>query len=183
MKTIQLLFILISIVACQAPIQSQGNGTFTLTSKDLGGQFAKANEAGVFGCNGQNQSPQLSWSNAPEGTKSFAITIHDVDAPTGSGFWHWIAVDIPTTTTALASGVGVVDAAGMLQLNNDYGSPSFGGPCPPNGHGIHEYTITVYALDVETLGIDNSVSAAVAGFNINGHTIQKASMIAYYERK
>ena len=182
MKAFPILILFISLLSCQTPINSQGNGTFTLSSNDLGGQFSKKNEAGVFGCDGENLSPQLSWANAPESTKSFAITIHDVDAPTGSGFWHWIAVDIPTTTTALASGAGSIDAKGMLQISNDYGSASFGGPCPPTGHGIHEYTITVYALDVVSLGIDDSVSAAVAGFNINGHTIQKASMIAYYQR-
>jgi len=183
MKFSSLLLIIFSFISCQTPIVSQGNGTFTLSSNDLGGQFAKVNEAGVFGCDGENKSPQLSWSNAPAGTKSFAITIHDIDAPTGSGFWHWIVVDIPTSTKALASGAGIVNAEGMLQISNDYGSPSFGGPCPPKGHGIHEYTITIYALDVESLGIDDSVSAAVAGFNINGHTIEKASMIAYYQRK
>ncbi len=182
MKILPVLILFIALISCQTPIQSQLNGTFTLSSSDLGGQFSKKNEAGVFGCDGQNISPQLSWANAPEGTKSFAITIHDVDAPTGSGFWHWIAVDIPVATTALPAGAGAIDAAGMLQISNDYGSPSFGGPCPPNGHGIHEYTITVYALDVAALGIDDSVSAAVGGFNINGHTIQKASMIAYYQR-
>ena len=182
MKLFPLVFLLSILISCQVPVQSQGNGTFTLTSNDLGGQFSKANEASVFGCDGDNSSPQLSWFNIPEGTKSFAITIHDVDAPTGSGFWHWIAVDLPLSTTSLPSGAGIVDAAGMLQISNDYGSPSFGGPCPPVGHGIHEYTITVYALDVESLGIDDSVSAAVAGFNINAHTMQKASMIAYYKR-
>jgi len=182
MKLIPIVILVISLLSCQTPIQSQGNETFTLSSNDLGGQFSKTNEAGVFGCDGENKSPQLSWTNAPEGTMSFAITVHDVDAPTGSGFWHWIAVDIPATASSLASGAGVIDATGMLQISNDYGSPSFGGPCPPPGHGIHEYTITVYALDVDKLGIDNNVSAAVAGFNINAHTIQKASMIAYYER-
>ena len=156
--------------------------THHVLNSDLGGQFTKVNEAGVFGCNGDNKSPQLSWSNIPEGTKSFAITMYDVDAPTGSGFWHWIAVDIPKTTTSLPSGAGIPGAEGMVQISNDYGSPSFGGPCPPVGHGIHEYTITVYALDVESLGIDDSVSAAVAGFNINAHVIEKASIIAYYKR-
>ena len=182
MKHIYILLIVTSLLSFQSSLFAQGNGTFTLSSNDLGGQFSKINEAGVFGCDGQNKSPQLSWTNAPTGTKSFAITIHDVDAPTGSGFWHWIAVDIPSSTNSLATGSGKEGASGFLQISNDYGSPSFGGPCPPPGHGIHEYTITVHALDVEKLGIDDSVSAAVAGFNINGHTIQKASLIAYYKR-
>lgn len=159
-----------------------GQNTFTLSSNDLGGQATLTEEFNGFGCTGKNQSPQLSWKNAPSGTKSFAVTMYDPDAPTGSGWWHWIAVDIPASTMALPTGAGVEGATGMLQIKNDYGSASFGGPCPPEGHGIHTYTITVHALDVDTLGIDGSVGAPVAGFNIGAHTLGKASIIAYYER-
>ncbi|MBT8219106.1 MAG: YbhB/YbcL family Raf kinase inhibitor-like protein [Bacteroidia bacterium] len=162
--------------------QGQGNGTFTLRSNDLGGQFTMIHVANVFGCSGSNQSPHLMWENAPDGTKSFAITMYDSDAPTGSGWWHWVAVDIPATITELVAGAGVTGAEGMLQIKNDYGFAGYGGPCPPEGHGFHTYMITVHALDVESLGIDDSVMAPVAGFNIGAHTIAKASIVAYYKR-
>src|SRR4051812_38538727 len=113
-------------------MQNTYSQTFTLKSADLGGQFTNEFIAGTFGCSGANQSPQLSWANAPDGTKSFAITMYDADAPTGSGFWHWVIVDIPANVTELKQGAGDVKKnlapAGSLQSINDTGYAGYQGP-------------------------------------------------------
>jgi Raf kinase inhibitor-like YbhB/YbcL family protein len=160
--------------------------TFTLKSKDIGGQMTMQQVLNGFGCTGQNISPQLSWENVPAGTKSFAVTIYDKDAPTGSGFWHWVVFDLPASTTELKQGAG--DAAkkllpaGAIESVTDFGKPGYGGPCPPEGHGIHEYLITVYALKIEKLGLDAKATTGLAGFYLNGNTLAKASIVAYYKR-
>ncbi|MDQ7961783.1 YbhB/YbcL family Raf kinase inhibitor-like protein [Flavobacterium lindanitolerans] len=159
--------------------------TFTLSSKDLGGEATKIQEFGGFGCSGDNQSPQLSWKNAPEGTKSFAITMYDPDAPTGSGFWHWVVFDIPASTKELVTNAGVqlnLAPKGAIQSIIDYGIKGFGGPCPPKGHGFHQYIITVYALKTDKLGLDENTNPAVVGFNLWNQTLAKASIVAYYKR-
>lgn len=160
--------------------------TFTLTSKDLGGQATKTEEFDGFGCSGNNQSPQLSWENAPEGTKSFAITMYDPDAPTGSGFWHWVVFDIPAGVSKLATNAGDVESGlapkGLIQSLNDYGFKGYGGPCPPEGHGAHQYIFTVFALKTDKLGVDENTNPAVVGFNLWANTLAKASIVAYYER-
>ncbi|MCH2044515.1 MAG: YbhB/YbcL family Raf kinase inhibitor-like protein, partial [Saprospiraceae bacterium] len=160
--------------------------TFTLTSKDLGGNATIQEEFDGFGCKGKNQSPQLAWANAPEGTKSFAITMYDPDAPTGSGWWHWLAFDIPADVEALVSNAGNLKAdlapEGMIQSITDYGTKGYGGPCPPEGHGFHQYIITIHALKVEKLGVDENTNAAVVGYYINSNTIGKSSIVAYYKR-
>ena len=159
--------------------------TFTLTSKDLGGEASKIQEFNGFGCSGENQSPELSWKNAPEGTKSFAITMYDPDAPTGSGFWHWIVFDIPANVTELLTNAGTKNnliPKGAIQSITDYGIKGFGGPCPPVGHGFHQYIITVYALKTDKLGTDANTNPAVVGFNLWNQTLAKASIVAYYKR-
>lgn len=159
--------------------------TFTLTSKDLGGEASKIQEFNGFGCSGENQSPELSWKNAPEGTKSFAITMYDPDAPTGSGFWHWIVFDIPENVTELVTNAGTKNnliPKGAIQSITDYGIKGFGGPCPPVGHGFHQYIITVYALKTDKLGTDANTNPAVVGFNLWNQTLAKASIVAYYKR-
>jgi len=161
--------------------------TFTLKSADLGGQFTNELVAGNFGCNGDNLSPQLSWTNPPAGTKSFAITMYDPDAPTGSGFWHWVLVDIPSSVTQLKAGAGNVNLklapAGSLQSINDTGMPGYQGPCPGQGEAPHSYVITVYALNTDKLGAPPKASAALTGFMLNKATLAKASLIAYCGRK
>jgi Raf kinase inhibitor-like YbhB/YbcL family protein len=161
-------------------------GTFTLTSQDLGGVATIQEEFNGFGCSGKNQSPQLSWKNAPEGTKSFAITMYDPDAPTGSGWWHWVVFDIPTDITVLMSNAGNISAKIMpkeaVQGMTDFGAKGYGGPCPPEGHGFHQYIITVYALKTDKLGLDVNTNPAVVGYNLWSNTIAKASIIAYYKR-
>lgn len=163
-----------------------GQKTFTLTSKDLGGQATKTQEFSGFGCTGDNQSPQLSWANAPEGTKSFAVTMYDPDAPTGSGWWHWLVFDIPTTVNEIASNAGNIELDLMpkqaKQSITDYGTMGYGGPCPPEGHGLHQYIITIHALKTATLGLDENTNAAVVGYYLSNTTLAKASIVAYYER-
>jgi len=163
-----------------------GQNTFTLTSSDLGGQAIKAQEFNGFGCTGKNESPQLSWENAPEGTKSFAITMYDPDAPTGSGWWHWLVFDIPADVTELVSNAGNVALnlapEGAIQSVTDYGKTGYGGPCPPEGHGLHQYIITVHALKTDKLGLDANTNAAVVGYYLGNNTLAKASVVAYYQR-
>ncbi len=160
--------------------------TFTLKSKDIGGQATDKQVFKGFGCTGENISPQLSWENVPEGTKSFAVTMYDPDAPTGSGFWHWVVFDIPAGTTELKSDAGNISKnlapAGCIQSKTDFGQTGYGGPCPPVGHGFHEYLITVYALKVDKLGLDQNASPAYVGFNLYANTIAKASLVMYYKR-
>ncbi|MFH6997456.1 YbhB/YbcL family Raf kinase inhibitor-like protein [Flavobacterium sp. FlaQc-57] len=162
-----------------------GQKTFTLTSKDLGGEASKIQEFNGFGCSGENQSPQLLWKNAPEGTKSFAITMYDPDAPTGSGFWHWVVFDISANVNELVTNAGNKSnliPKGAVQSITDYGIKGFGGPCPPVGHGFHQYIITVYALKIDKLGTDENTNPAVVGFNLWNQTLAKASIVAYYKR-
>ena len=160
--------------------------TFTLKSADLGGQFTNEFVAGNFGCNGQNHSPQLGWSNAPAGTKSFAITMYDADAPTGSGFWHWVIVNIPPIVTELKRGAGdpKVSAApaGSLQSINDTGAAGYQGPCPGEGEAPHRYIITVYALNTDKLVIATGTPAALSGYLLNKAALAKASLVVYCKR-
>lgn len=136
-----------------------------------------------FGCDGGNLSPQLSWSGVPEGTKSFAITAYDPDAPTGSGWWHWNAVNIPASVNALELGASGSDKmpAGTVEIANDYGVTGFGGACPPPGE-VHRYVFTVHALATERLELPKNPSNALAGFMIGANTIQTARIVAVYNR-
>lgn len=160
--------------------------TFTLSSNDLGGEATMNQEFNGFGCTGENQSPQLSWKNAPEGTKSFAVTMYDPDAPTGSGWWHWVVFDIPSNTSELVSGAGNTELnltpEGVIQSISDYGANGYGGPCPPEGHGLHQYIITVYALKTDKLGLNESTNPAIVGYYLWNNTLAKASIVTYYKR-
>lgn len=175
--------IVFSLVTLVSLVFAQG---FTLKSIDISGQLSKAQEFNGFGCTGDNISPMLSWKNIPKGTKSFAITLYDKDAPTGSGWWHWVVFDIPKNITSLAKNAGDITKMlmpkGAIQSVTDYGKAGFGGACPPVGDKAHQYLFTVYALDVETLGLNEKVSPAVVGYYLNQHTIKKASVVAYYAR-
>ena len=158
-------------------------GGFTLKTHDFGGTLSTAQEYNSFGCSGQNISPQLFWSNVPKGTKSFAVTVYDPDAPTGSGWWHWLVVNIPVSVTELPTGVsGKAMPKGAIETENDYGTTGFGGACPPKGDKAHRYIFTVYALDVESLPVKAKTNAPIVGYQINAHTLQKASIISYYKR-
>jgi Raf kinase inhibitor-like YbhB/YbcL family protein len=183
MKTTDLLITLLFIVTTNLFAQE----TFTLTSKDLGGQTTKKQEFNGFGCSGDNVSPQLSWANAPEGTKSFAVTMYDPDAPTGSGWWHWLVFDIPVNVNELVANAGNINLnlapKGAIQSITDYGAKGFGGPCPPEGHGWHKYEITVYALKTDKLGLDANTNAAVVGYYLGNNTLAKATIVSYYKRE
>jgi Raf kinase inhibitor-like YbhB/YbcL family protein len=140
-----------------------------------------------FGCSGQNISPQVSWKNLPRNTRSVAVTIYDPDAPTGSGWWHWLTYNIPMKVKSLPEGEGKQGTATLsntgVQNLTDFGVVGYGGPCPPAGHPVHHYVLTVHAIDVEKLDIPANASGAMAGFFINQHTISKASLTGLYSRK
>jgi len=160
-------------------------GEFTLHSNDLAGQLTKIQEASIFGCDGKNISPELHWTNAPLGTKSFAVTVYDPDAPTGSGWWHWVVFNIPVATTSLPSDFGNTaqeQSPSAIQSITDYGSAGFGGACPPKGDRAHRYVFTVYALSVDKLPLSASSMPALVGFMLNANAIAKASMVSYYKR-
>ncbi|MCL4118618.1 UNVERIFIED_CONTAM: hypothetical protein GTU68_013547 [Idotea baltica] len=161
--------------------------TFTLKSKTLGGNSTNLEEFNGFGCTGQNVSPELNWINAPEGTKSFAITMYDSDAPTGSGWWHWVVFDIPNNIKSVCENAGNIEEGLMpqnvIQSVTNYGVAGYGGPCPPENHGIHTYEISVHALKVDKLGLDENTNPAIVGYYIWNNTIAKASIITHYERK
>lgn len=161
---------------------------FTLTSPDIAADSTidRKFEFDGFGCSGENRSPALKWSGAPAGTKSYAVTLYDPDAPTGSGFWHWFVVNIPGDVTELASNAGAIGGAnlprGAKHVRIDYGIYGFGGPCPPEGDPPHRYIFTVHALGVERLDIPDDATAAVAGFMVNANTLAKASFTGKYGR-
>ncbi len=161
--------------------------TFSLKSEDVRAGEKLKNEQvfNGFGCTGQNLSPQLSWSNSPEGTKSFAINVYDPDAPTGSGWWHWTIFNIPKDISSLAKGASTnkqLLPPAVVQGRTDYGKSEFGGACPPEGDKPHRYIFTVYALDVEKLDINSDSSGALVGFYLNAHALEKASISATYSR-
>ncbi len=162
-------------------------GKFKLTSTDIrqGGRIAAAHVFNGMGCTGGNLSPELQWSGAPAGTKSFAVTAYDPDAPTGSGWWHWVVYNIPPSATKLERGAGDPGKnllpAGAVQGNTDFGAPGYGGPCPPPGKA-HHYVFTVFALDTDKIDVPASATAAYVGFNLHAHTIAKAKLTALYGR-
>lgn len=139
-----------------------------------------------FGCAGGNQSPHLAWSDAPAGTKSFAVTCYDPDAPTGSGFWHWLVVNIPADVTELALDADQPKApnlpAGALQTRTDFGAPGYGGPCPPPGDHPHRYFFTMFAVGVDALPVKADTSAAVVGFKLHFNTLAKAAIVVLFKR-
>jgi Raf kinase inhibitor-like YbhB/YbcL family protein len=160
---------------------------FTLTSPDIApGKAMTAKQVfNGFGCSGQNISPALSWKNAPEGTKSFALMVHDPDAPTGSGWWHWVVYNIPATTTSLPEGAGDPKKnllpAGAQQGRTDFGTSGFGGACPPPGKP-HRYFFRLHALKVPKIEVPADASPAMIGFNVNANTLGKAEIMATYGR-
>lgn len=137
-----------------------------------------------FGCAGENVSPSLEWSGAPKDTKSFAVTVYDPDAPTGSGWWHWTVVNIPANVTMIEEGASGAKKlpAGSIEGRTDFGSAGYGGACPPQGHKPHRYIFTVYALKADKLDINNEASGAMVGFNLNANSIEKASFTVKYGR-
>ncbi len=160
--------------------------SFSVSSTDVadGQQMGDDQVYNGFGMSGGNISPQLSWSGFPAETKGFAVTCYDPDAPTGSGFWHWLVIDVPASVTELARGAGAAGGSnlpdGSFSVRNDYGSKDFGGAAPPQGDEPHRYVFAVHALDTDKLGIDSDVTPALAGFNLRFHTIARAVMVPVF---
>ena len=158
-----------------------------LTSRDLASaEFRSPFIYRGFGCTGKNISPALTWSGAPAATKSFAVTVYDPDAPTGSGWWHWVIANIPASETSLAKNAGDLKAdlapKGSVQSHTDFGGSGYGGPCPPKGDKPHRYVFTVFAVDVATLGAAADATAAFIGLNLHAHAIAAASLVIYHGR-
>jgi Raf kinase inhibitor-like YbhB/YbcL family protein len=155
--------------------------TFAVNSPDLGHGFTDRQMQAAsygFGCEGGNISPEIDWSGAPKGTQSFAVSIYDRDAPTGSGFWHWVVANIPASATGLAAGAGTAKAPlpdGAVQTRTDFGVPGYGGPCPPKGT-THTYAVTVTALGAPKIPVDGNTTPAIAGFMTNANALAKATM-------
>ena len=163
-------------------------GEFRLVSPTLaaGGKLPDEQVLNGFGCNGRNVSPALVWEHLPAGTRSIALTMYDPDAPTGSGWWHWVVVNLPASTRGLPAGAGDATAKllpeGAQQVRTDFGEPGYGGACPPAGARPHRYIFTAFALKVEKLDLPQNATAALAGFMINANTIGKASLTVRYGR-
>lgn len=160
--------------------------TFTVTSDDVthGERLATPQVSGIFGAGGEDVSPHLSWSGFPAETKSFVVTCYDPDAPTGSGFWHWVVVDIPATVTELTAGAGTPDSGllpeGAFMVRNDAGFAGFVGAAPPEGHYPHRYAFVVHAVDAEKLGVEGDATPAFVGFNLYFHTLARAVIVGEY---
>ncbi len=178
----------VAAVAALAAVEPAAAQKLTVTSTDIhqGQTIASAQVFNGMGCAGSNISPEIAWKGAPANAKSFAVTAYDPDAPTGSGWWHWVVYNIPASATKLATGAGDASKhllpAGAAQGNTDFGTPGYGGPCPPVGDKPHHYHFTVFALDVDKLDIPAGATAAYVGFNLHGHTLAKAEIVALYGR-
>ena len=176
--------LLLTLVAYQPSFAD----TFTLSSEHFlqGKKLSNTQLFDGFGCQGDNLSPALYWQGAPKNTKSFAITLYDPDAPTGSGFWHWTVLNIPHNISNLSLDAGNINnkklPLGARQIRNDYGTKSFGGACPPEGDNPHRYQLTIYALDTQKIELPADASPALAGFMIHQHQIASTQITAHYMR-
>lgn len=158
---------------------------FTLTSTDVadGRTADKRHAYDGNDCEGRNLSPELRWKDAPEGTKSYAVTLFDPDAGP-LGWWHWLLFDLPPATTGLPRGAGAQGKLprGAMEAINDFGGPGYGGPCPPKGGRVHRYVLTVHALNVDTLGLDAKATPREIGRKLERASIAHASITFLYER-
>lgn len=177
-KIILTAFIILMVSAAFA-------GDFKITVHGIkDGIFPNRYVFSSFGCSGGNVSPEVTWENPPEGTKSFVLTVYDPDAPTGSGWWHWIVADIPASVGGLAEGAGNNEKMlpkGAYSIRTDYGKPGYGGPCPPPGPS-HRYIFTVYAMKIDRLGVPADSSGALAGFMTRANAIDHAETVVRYGR-
>lgn len=177
----------LALLLAASSLAAQADG-FTLASPTIkpGSTLTQEQVFSGFGCTGKNVSPALKWSGAPEGTKSYAVTVYDPDAPTGSGWWHWVVYNLPASVTELGAGAGDASGAnlpkGAAQGRTDFGSAAFGGACPPPGDKPHRYIFTVHALKVDKIEPPADATAALIGFLINANRLGKASFTAKYGR-
>jgi Raf kinase inhibitor-like YbhB/YbcL family protein len=177
-----------ALMFCAGAVSANAAG-FTLSSPTIkpGSTLTQDQVFNGFGCTGKNISPALKWTGAPKDTKSFAVTLYDPDAPTGSGWWHWVVYNIPASVTELPPGAGDASGAqlpkGATQGKTDFPGPAgFGGACPPPGNKPHRYIFTVYALKTDKLDIPADGTAALVGFNLNANSLAKASLTAKFGR-
>ncbi|WP_027799040.1 YbhB/YbcL family Raf kinase inhibitor-like protein [Paraburkholderia dilworthii] len=182
MKIVAFVF---TLFAGLVPMSSAIAGGFIIQSNDLAdGQFNNAQISDSFGCHGENISPAISWSGEPAGTKSFLVTMYDRDAPTGSGFWHWVVANLPASVHTLTLGAGSKVSRlpkGAIAIKNDIGKAGYLGPCPPEGEN-HRYVITVAALKVPALPVDSTATPAVVGFVAHYQELAKATVTVQYAR-
>jgi Raf kinase inhibitor-like YbhB/YbcL family protein len=173
-------------VAADKPASGKA-AKFTLVSPDIGQGKTIADDQvfNGFGCKGKNLSPALFWSDPPAGTKSFAIMVHDPDAPTGSGFWHWVVYNIPADAVSIPAEAGDVKKKGMpvgtVQGRTDFGTFGYGGPCPPPGK-LHHYHFRIFALKVPKLEVPADATAALIGFNVQANKLGEADLVGLYGR-
>lgn len=180
--------LLITTISWLCFTQTLAAANFTVTSTDVqnGAVISERHVLNGFGCQGANISPALTWSGSPADTKSFAVTVYDPDAPTGSGWWHWVVFNIPASANRLPGNAGGPQGkslpAGSIQSRTDFGKPGYGGPCPPTGDKPHRYQFTVYALKTDKLPLDENAPAAMVGFYLHQNVISKAVLNARYGR-
>jgi len=180
--------LIIAVVLTAMADAAQAAEAFRLSSADIpaNGKIANDQVFNSFGCSGKNLSPALTWSGVPEGTKSLALTVYDPDAPTGSGWWHWVVINIPPTATGLPRDAGAAASktlpTGSRQVRTDFGAAQYGGPCPPKGDSPHRYIFTLYALSTAKIDLPADATAANAGFNIHSNLIGQARLTGTYGR-
>ena len=185
MKTATYTFLAASLLALSAGAAAQGDFTLKMDNAAADGGFTAQqllSKPYGFGCSGGNLSPAFSWKNAPAGTKSFVLTIHDKDAPTGIGWMHWVVANIPAKVNSLPAGISAKGGKlpkGALQTRTDFGSAGYGGAAPPNGES-HRYQFTVHALDVESIEVDEGSSGALVGFNVHFHSLGSATLTVMF---
>ncbi len=161
---------------------------FSISSLNFknGGTLSNESVFNGFGCSGKNFSPEISWKNPPHGTKSFALSVYDLDAPTGSGWWHWMLINIPANYSKLPLNFGKQNKFELkdkiVQVRNDFGIYGYGGPCPPKGNKPHRYIFTLHALKVKKIDLESTATAAFAGFLINQNTLEKSQIEGIYGR-
>lgn len=188
MKRLALCISCILFLAVPFTGQVFAEGEFTLTSPQIkeGKMIGNEQVLNGFGCLGDGTSPALHIKNAPEGTKSFVITAHDPDAPTSSGWWHWVIFNIPANVTKLEKNAGNLETGlapeGSVQSRTDFGALGYGGPCPPKDHGVHHYVFTVHALNVESIPLDQNASGAMVEILASGYSLGSATLTGIYSR-
>lgn len=181
-----LFSLMLALLLLAVGFEARAAETFRLESPQIsnGSTLSEDQVFNGFGCSGKNISPALTWSNPPKGVKSFALTAYDPDAPTGSGWWHWVVFDIPAEARSLplnAAARGMLPQ-GAVESLTDFGAPGYGGACPPPGDKAHRYVFTLYALSVPHLDLDAKAMPAQVGFALHGKVLGKATLTALYAR-